>query len=256
MQMIGNISKCWLLTASASNVIAVLGYHKTAETVPRSTLDQEIHAAVAWCYLFDKSTSMLLQRPQRLPKLRVRPTGLIHAEESSPMTRFVRLMMELAEKQEVILDLADGQGVNMYGRIDRVRSSLVKCGSQVQDVRAFCWVECEHADNSNFQLLSTPQSRGTAVHLLMFQFMYHSIVTAAMRLTPNLVSDSSSREECVEHARKALLSLKDVQAYAKDSDDIAMNHFYFFWWALTCYFISITYNLYKMEGELTTPAGQ
>lgn len=137
MQMIGNVHKCWYLTASASNVLVALGYHKLLKTEPRSNLDKEIHACVAWCYQFDKSMSMLLLRPPSLPKLQVPAASLI-GDESSHMGACVKMIMEIAESQEAVLQLSierdHGNETSLLRGIKDICSNMADVGMRIEDV--------------------------------------------------------------------------------------------------------------------------
>lgn len=136
--MLGDASKCWTLTATATRVMVALGYHNVAETLPQTEVDEEIHGCVAWCYQLDKAMSMLLLRPQTLPKLRISARELIHADSSAPMTRFIKLMLEMAQIQEAVLDLPTGpvardEKLLIIG-INAVRQSMTECESRIQQV--------------------------------------------------------------------------------------------------------------------------
>ena len=108
MYIVGNSQSCWSLTAYASRTLVALGYHNisiTQTSLPKSEKEQEIHAAVAWCYHFDRVMSLLLVRPPSLPPLQVPMTSLVTYNPDNPMAIFAHVMLELVPIHEKILEL-------------------------------------------------------------------------------------------------------------------------------------------------------
>jgi hypothetical protein len=105
MQIIGNPTSCWELIAYASRSIVALGYHTIVDTNPKSELDEEIHAALAWCCQFDSIMSTLLLRPRSLPPLNVKVSSLLKPDPTNPMSIFDIFGMELIPVHDKILDL-------------------------------------------------------------------------------------------------------------------------------------------------------
>jgi hypothetical protein len=105
MQIIGNPTSCWELIAQASRCLVALGYHTITDTEPKDELDEEIHAAVAWCSQFDSVMSLLLLRPRCLPSLNVKVSSLLKPDPSNPMSIFEIFAMELIPIHYKILDL-------------------------------------------------------------------------------------------------------------------------------------------------------
>jgi hypothetical protein len=104
MQIIGNPTSCWELIAQASRCLVALGYHTITDTEPKDELDEEIHAAVAWCSQFDSVMSLLLLRPRCLPSLNVNPMSIfeIFAMELIPIHyKILDLTLEAAAKRPV-----------------------------------------------------------------------------------------------------------------------------------------------------------
>jgi hypothetical protein len=105
MQIIGNPTSCWELIAQASRCLVALGYHTITNTEPENELDEEIHAAVAWCSQFDSVMSLLLLRPRCLPSLNLKVSSLLKPDPSNPMSIFEIFAMELIPIHYKILDL-------------------------------------------------------------------------------------------------------------------------------------------------------
>jgi hypothetical protein len=105
MQIIGNPTSCWELIAHASRSIVALGYHTIVDTNPKNELDEEIHAALAWCCQFDSVMSTLLLRPRSLPPLSVKVASLLKPDPTNPMSIFDIFGMELIPVHDKILDL-------------------------------------------------------------------------------------------------------------------------------------------------------
>ncbi len=136
--MIGDCSRCWMLMSMASRILIALGYHKLTGAEPPSEELDEIRPCVAWCYRMDKVMSMLLLRPQSLPRLQTPASSLIIDGPWHSVTKLVRGLMDLTQVQEAVLDLnalRPWQDISMlnqeyksihqklsaiYGRIDEV----------------------------------------------------------------------------------------------------------------------------------------
>jgi hypothetical protein len=105
MQIIGNPASCWELIAHASRMIVALGYHTAIESEPKTDLDEEIRAVVAWCAQFDSCMSLLLLRPRSLPPLNVRLSSLLKPDPANPMSVFEIIAMEMIPVHYKILEL-------------------------------------------------------------------------------------------------------------------------------------------------------
>jgi hypothetical protein len=105
MQIIGNPTSCWELIAHAARSIVALGYHNITGNDPESDLDEEIHAALAWCCQFDSVMSLLLLRPRSLPPLNVKVSSLVKPEPSNPMCIFEVFELELTPVHHKVLDI-------------------------------------------------------------------------------------------------------------------------------------------------------
>lgn len=96
---------CWSLTAYASRTLVALGYHTLSGTVPETEEQEEINAAVAWCYHFDRLMSLLLLRPPSLPNLNITVSSLVKHDPANPMSIFATVMLEMVPIYEKILQL-------------------------------------------------------------------------------------------------------------------------------------------------------
>jgi hypothetical protein len=105
MQYLGNMSRCWMLTALASRMIVALNYHNITDICPRTEIEESIHSCVYTCYYFDKTLSLLLLRPPSLPDLKVRPVQLIHIDPDLPTSTMVKGMVEYSELKNALLDI-------------------------------------------------------------------------------------------------------------------------------------------------------
>lgn len=108
MYILGNSQSCWSLTAYASRILVALGYHNISNlqvSHPKSEQEQEIHAAVAWCYHFDRIMSLLLLRPLSLPPLQVPMISLVSYDADNPMAIFALVMLEFVPIHEKVLEM-------------------------------------------------------------------------------------------------------------------------------------------------------
>lgn len=103
MQYLGDMTRCWMLTALASRMIVSLNYHNITDTSPRGQIEENIHASVYMCYYFDKTLSLLLLRPPSLPDLKVKPTKLIHIDPDLPTSTMMTGIVEYSELKNTLL---------------------------------------------------------------------------------------------------------------------------------------------------------
>jgi hypothetical protein len=105
MQIVGNPASSWELIAHASRTIVALGYHTISDTEPKNDLEEEIHAAVAWCAHFDSCMSLLLLRPRSLPPLAIHAASLTRTDPLNPLLVFENISMEMIPIHYGILKL-------------------------------------------------------------------------------------------------------------------------------------------------------
>lgn len=105
MRYTGNMTRSWMLTAQASMMIISLNYHNITDPIPRTEIEENIHACVYTCYYFDKSLSLLLLRPPSLSDLKVRPTQLIHLDPDVPTSGMIKGIIEFSELENDLLNV-------------------------------------------------------------------------------------------------------------------------------------------------------
>lgn len=105
MQIQGDMSRSWTLTAFASRTLVSLNYHTIDTDLPFDGTKQDIYGALYSCYYLDKMLSVLLLRPPSLPKLRVKPADLVHLDPQLPLSASLKTMVEFAQIQEGVLDI-------------------------------------------------------------------------------------------------------------------------------------------------------
>jgi hypothetical protein len=144
MHIIGNTMSCWSLTAHASRTLVALGYHTINETAHNSDKDEleQIHAAVAWCYHFDRLMSLLLLRPPSLPALAIPVSSLVKHDPGNPMSIFARVMLEMVPIHEKILELTLENASKKSSRttysviadVEQLRSDMTKLHAVMEQV--------------------------------------------------------------------------------------------------------------------------
>ena len=102
MQYLGNMSYSWNLTAFASRMLVALNLYAVETT---DDLDDDTQASLYWCYYLDKVLSCFLVRQPSLPKLRIDPTSMIPVRSANPIKTTVKIMVEMAKIQEVVLEM-------------------------------------------------------------------------------------------------------------------------------------------------------
>jgi hypothetical protein len=144
MHIVGNTNSCWSLTAYASRTLVAMGYHNIDALSSGYDIEglKEIHAAVAWCYHFDRLMSLLLFRPPSLPPLDVEVSSLVDHDLSNPMSVYARVMLEMVPIHEKILEMTlespqkvvrSSQSVN--ADVEHLRSRMAKVYATMEQVR-------------------------------------------------------------------------------------------------------------------------
>ena len=115
MQLLGETSRSWFLTALASRGLVALGYHQLTPSLLASEERSEIRDCVHWCYYMDKTLSMLLVRPSSLPDLPFNPAMLVKTDPRNLLSYKVKIMVRLAHVQDLYLNaLAERQKNRPY----------------------------------------------------------------------------------------------------------------------------------------------
>lgn len=108
MEVLGDIPGRSALIVSAARILVALGYHLPLDSISRLEDIEEIRACNTWCYILDKNMSMLLMRPQNLPKFHTPAASFIPCDTSNSMDMFMQLSLEIARAQESALELIFG----------------------------------------------------------------------------------------------------------------------------------------------------
>ncbi|RAQ58606.1 hypothetical protein COH21_012829 [Aspergillus flavus] len=221
MEVLGDIPGRSALTVSAARTLVALGYHHHVKVISETEDIEEVHACIAWCYLFEKNTSMLLMRPQTLPKLPVPATSYIPSDSSNPMTEFMELSLGIAQAQEAALDLifAGDQNDNSTWRteINSILRHMETINSSI---------------TSHLASLTDQTDIYVQMHWYILEFTYYSIFTTIIRMDPNMASDHARGKVCLRSARQALECLCKIEASLpgrKDSTQLYLT------WAIVSY---------------------
>jgi hypothetical protein len=139
MHIIGNSASCWSLTAHASRTLIALDYHIYRGHRPGTNIDEteEINAAVAWCYHFDRLVGLLLLRPPSLPPFDVPVSSLIKHDVANPMSIFAMIMLEMVPVHEKILELTLD---NSSGKVSVPRATVKDEVEKLQNKMAEIYV--------------------------------------------------------------------------------------------------------------------
>ncbi|KAF2029280.1 putative Zn(II)2Cys6 transcription factor-like protein [Setomelanomma holmii] len=210
MQIIGNPASCWELIAYASRVIVALGYHTAIDMEPKTDLDEEIRAAVAWCSQFDSCMSLLLLRPRSLPPLNVRSSSLLKPDPANPMSIFEIIAMEMIPVHYKILELT--LDANAKRRILNLKADVAGLRASMSNIFALMMKERpSHLLDTHPDIL---------LHWKCLKFKYFSTLSLVHRLSPTVTTVPSEREECLQSAREALECVKFIEDIGK-----ALGHF-------------------------------
>ncbi|KAF2449912.1 hypothetical protein P171DRAFT_202687 [Karstenula rhodostoma CBS 690.94] len=229
MYIVGNSQSCWSLAAYASRTLVALGYHNIHTLTPNNEQNQEIRAAVAWCYHFDRSMSLLLLRPSSLPPLQISVASLVSYSPENPMAIFALIMLELVPIHEKVLDLTlAGQKRKMSKaeaehEVDDLCRKMDEIYSTIEKARA----------NSPL-----PHSPDYQLHWHSLEFKFFSMLTAVHHLSNTVCLCVSERERCLNAARRALQCVKSIQALAKQQDHFLEEYSPYLAWTILSYPLS------------------
>lgn len=210
MQVVGDAISCWYLTASASHTLVALGYHNLRHTAPRTDADEEIHAAVAWCYHLDASMSMVLVRPLSLPRILVPVASLLKPNPLNPLTTFVIMALELVPVQQKIVGITLSSGPS---HDSRSQSSIDVEVALLRRQMAEIFARMEKARPS----LNLESNIGVMLHWHSLEYQYFCTLTSVHRLSSTVISNPFERDECLRCARRALESIQKMQDEGSDS---------------------------------------
>ncbi|KAJ4304688.1 hypothetical protein N0V90_000215 [Kalmusia sp. IMI 367209] len=245
MYIIGNSTSCWSLTAHASRTLVALGYHNVHNLISKSEQDQEIHAAVAWCYHFDSIMGLLLLRPPSLPKLQVPISSLVEYNPHNPMAIFALIMLELVPIHEKLLDFTlPGQTKDMSKsevgtQVDDLRAKMDKIYSMVEQVRMTTHllgqllIEVKARANNR-----SANSADYQLHWHSLEFKFFSTLTAVHRLSNTVCFCASERDKCLYAARRALQCVKSIQDLATQQDHFLEEYSPYLSWTILSYPLS------------------
>ncbi|KAJ5918386.1 transcriptional regulator family: Fungal Specific TF [Penicillium verhagenii] len=230
MQYLGNMSRCWMLTAFASRVIVALNYHNITSPIPQSEVEEDIHACIYTCYYFDKTLSLLLLRPPSLPELKVEPSQLIHLDPEVPTTAMIGGIVELANIKStllhVLLDTKEMSDMEKASHLSDlvVRAQTIHSNLKIHQIR----------QQVKFQA-SWPILRR---EWLSMDFNYYSVLTTIIRARSSVLKSRLVCEDCLYAAREGLITLRALQE-AFSTDEISVNSYpYFLTWTMLLFPLS------------------
>ncbi|PLB55534.1 hypothetical protein P170DRAFT_43302 [Aspergillus steynii IBT 23096] len=219
VHLLGQTSRSWFLTSLASRTFVALGYHRLSPSVLESDDSSEIRHCTYWCYYMDKTLSMLLVRPSSLPTLRPDPASLVYTRISDPLSCKVKVLVRLARVQDLYLDIViQGRKAEEPCSIELVNSLQLELNSIRLSIMQF-------------------RPRYIDIPSLDFEwdaldFTFFSIATTVLRLNYMTLHDHAKREECVQCARKALLSMRACQTHISTTSKINTD---FLFWTILLY---------------------
>ncbi|KAK7181265.1 hypothetical protein PSPO01_12742 [Paraphaeosphaeria sporulosa] len=229
MYVVGNSQSCWNLAAYASRTLVALGYHNIHSLAPGNEQEQEIRAAVAWCYHFDRVMSLLLLRPPSLPPLQIPVVSLVSYSPDNPMAIFALVMLELVPIHEKVLDLTLASQRRKMPKpeaepqVDELRRKMDDIYSTIEKARA----DSPIAHSPDYQL-----------HWHSLEFKFFSTLTAVHRLSNTVCFCVSERERCLYAARRALQCVKSIQDLAKQQDHFLEEYSPYLAWTILSYPLS------------------
>ncbi|CAG8898802.1 unnamed protein product [Penicillium egyptiacum] len=222
MQYLGNMTRCWMLTALASRMIVSLNYHNITDVSPRTQTEENIHACVFLCYYFDKTLSLLLLRPPSLPDLKAKPTQLIHINPDLPTSTMIIGVVEYSELKNTLLNIL----------LDPKATGDTEKANILSDL-----VARAHIIHSNMQMFRRRQEQQFTQswsHLrrewLSMDFNYYSLLTTIIQARSSVLKSRLVCENCLYTAREALTTLRALQEAFSSRINSIDSYPYFLTW--------------------------
>ncbi|RAQ79165.1 hypothetical protein COH21_012528 [Aspergillus flavus] len=219
MQIQGDMSRSWTLTAFASRTLVSLNYHTIDTHLPFDGTKQDIYGALYTCYYLDKMLSVLLLRPPSLPKLRVKPADLVHLDPQLPLSASLKTMVEFAQIQEGVLDI-------LLSHRDKNDQSVVidKLLRDTYDIHT-------SIEKRQHQL----PFRETTYEWVAIEFGYYALLTSVLHLNKRVAQNRSSQEDCLRASRQSLIRLRRMQDEIWMDANFLDEYPYFLTWTLLFY---------------------
>lgn len=207
LQKLGETPTCWLLASNACRVCVAMGLHSQQFALPSDRMPnelRELRACFLWCYVFDKGLAMSLGRPVCMPIWDVPEDVIAPIEPDQPRSAFIQTLFKFSKIQASIsCDLhyqpaQTNSPQRKENAIASLRRQMERIRKQIDEIRAF------PPHNSDVMLKS---------EWISIDFIYHSIMTIILRFDTGVVLDAIKREECLQHARRAFIAIRDLKAH-------------------------------------------
>lgn len=130
MQSQGDMSRTWTLAAFASRTLVSLNYYSIYSITMFDETKRDIYGPLYTSYYLDKLLSVLLLRLPSLPKLKIRPAGLVRLDPRPPPSASVKIMVEFAQIQEGVLEI-----INHTNKNDKV-AVIAKLRRDMNEIHA------------------------------------------------------------------------------------------------------------------------
>ncbi|CAG8895942.1 unnamed protein product [Penicillium egyptiacum] len=233
MQYLGNMSQSWILNSYAARLITALGYHEIRNSPGISSLDEETHSAVCWCFYLDRTLSSLLYRPLSLPEPRISPASLISTDQSMPHIPLIRILFDLAQVQGELLDCGNADNTRqIIANHSRLQERMEVIHSRLQSSRASA-LDCIAAD------------------WIAGEFCYYAILVDILRSRLKCTFSPLTHKECVSYSRKSLRALHHLQTNLADIPGFVDPYPSFLTWTVLLYPLSPFFVLFcNIIGEL------
>ncbi|KAH7121898.1 hypothetical protein B0J13DRAFT_612556, partial [Dactylonectria estremocensis] len=192
------------LSAAACVVCAQLGgrYFASLASGASEQDSLEVRQCLGHCYILDKSLAMTLGRRSFLPEMEVNAAMLIPPAVDMPSAPIFNIYVEFAKVQDAIArDIRAPRLHRSSEKTDVIKSLRLRMNEIRLKIRKFRL----HPPHCTDHLL---QGEWMGV-----DFTYFTIMTTILRLHPSFSADQHVRENCLEHARRALCELKSMEEH-------------------------------------------
>ncbi|KAH8892789.1 hypothetical protein GQ53DRAFT_120380 [Thozetella sp. PMI_491] len=201
-QMAGDVGKCAQLNSAACVVCAQLGGRYFADLASKAgeADSLEVRHSLGHCYIFDKSISMALGRRSLLPEMEVNAALLMPPAVDMPSTPIFNVYIEFAKVQDAIAKGTRSQSTRprreVIELVRSLRTMMKEIRVKIREFRLYPSHSTEHLLQGEW---------------MGVDFTFFSIMTTIIRLHPDFPIDQYVRDDCLEHARRALSELKNME---------------------------------------------
>lgn len=124
----GDFDTCWTLNSAACRACVALGGHYLSNQMSDSTSTEaaELRASLFYCYTFDKTFSVTMDRAFSLPEMEIKAASLVPAVDDQVSYNLCTILIELSQGMDAWLRerRTPGEGPDGAAKVNRLHRIL------------------------------------------------------------------------------------------------------------------------------------